>query len=81
MPNGGFAVPADHKVKMKEIEKRDMDLDLARELRKKKLWNLKVTVIKIVILYSHENISAGTGGLINKRRSGDHPNHSIFEIG
>ena len=29
-----FAVPADHRVKLKESEKRDMYLDLARELKK-----------------------------------------------
>ena len=42
-----FAVPADHRIKLKECEKRDKYLDLAREL--KKLWNMKVTVIPIVI--------------------------------
>ena len=34
-------------IKLKECEKRDKYLDLAREL--KKLWNMKVTVIPIVI--------------------------------
>ena len=29
-----FAVPADHRIKMKECEKRDKYLDLARELKK-----------------------------------------------
>ena len=42
-----FAVPADHRIKLKEYEKRDNYLDLAREL--KKLWNMKVTIIPIVI--------------------------------
>ena len=42
-----FAVPADHRVKLKENEKKDKYLDLAKEL--KKLWNMKVTVIPIVI--------------------------------
>ena len=42
-----FAVPADHKLKLKESEKRDKFQDLAREL--KKLSNMKVTVIPIVI--------------------------------
>ena len=42
-----FSVPADLRVKLKESEKRDKNLDLAREL--KKLWNMKVTVIPIVI--------------------------------
>ena len=43
-----FAVPADHRIKLKEYEKKDNYLDLAREL-KKKLWNMKVTIIPIVI--------------------------------
>ena len=44
-----FAVPADHRVKLKENEKKVKYLDLARELKKKQLWNMKVTVIPIVI--------------------------------
>ena len=39
-----FAVPADHRIKLKECEKY---LILAREL--KKLWNMKVTIIPIVM--------------------------------
>ena len=42
-----FFVPAEHRVKLKESEKRDRYLDLATEL--KKLWNMNVTVIPIVI--------------------------------
>ena len=42
-----FTVPADHKVKLKERKKKDKYPDLAREL--KKLWNMKVTIIPIVI--------------------------------
>ena len=41
-----FAVPADHRIKLKEWEKKDKYLDLAREL--KKLWNMQVTIIPIV---------------------------------
>ena len=29
-----FAVPADHRIKLKECEKKDKHLDLARELKK-----------------------------------------------
>ena len=43
-----FAIPADHWIKRKEREKSDKYLDLAREL--KKLWNMKVTIIPIVIV-------------------------------
>ena len=50
-----FAVPADHRIKLKEREKRDKYLDLAREL--KKLWNMKVIIIPIVI---------GTFGTVSK---------------
>ena len=42
-----FTVPADHEVKLKETEKNDKYLDLAREL--KKLWNMKMTIIPIVV--------------------------------
>ena len=42
-----IAVPADHRIKLKKCEKKDKYLDLAREL--KKLWNMKVTIIPIVI--------------------------------
>ena len=50
-----FAVPADHRIKPKECEKMDKYLDLAREL--KKLWNMQVTIIPIVI---------GTFGTVTK---------------
>ena len=42
-----FAVPALHKRKLKECEKKDKYLDLSREL--KKLWNMQVTIIPIAI--------------------------------
>ena len=38
----------DHKIKLKECENKDKYLDLAREL-KKKLWNVNVTIMPIVI--------------------------------
>ena len=42
-----FAILADHRIKLKECEKKDKYLDLAREL--KKLRNMKVTIMPIVI--------------------------------
>ena len=42
-----FAVPMDNRVKLKESEKKDKYLDLARELKKQ--WNMKVTIIPRVI--------------------------------
>ena len=50
-----FSVPADHRVKLKKCEKKAKYLDLAREL--KKLWNMKVTIVPVVI---------GTFGTITK---------------
>ena len=41
-----FAVPADHRIKLKGNEKKDKYRNPAREL--KKLWNMKVMVIPIV---------------------------------
>ena len=43
-----FAVPADHRINLKECEKKDKYLDLAREL--KNLWNMKVTIVPIWLL-------------------------------
>ena len=42
-----FAVLADHRINLKESEKKDKYLYLAREL--KKLWNMKVTIVPVVI--------------------------------
>ena len=42
-----FAEPADHRIKLKECEKKDKYLSLAREL--KKLRNMQVTIIPILI--------------------------------
>ena len=76
-----FAVPADNWIKIKESEKRDKYQDLARGL--KNLWNMKVTVILIVIGTLGiilKRIGEVTGTLGNKRTSGDHPDH-IIKIG
>ena len=42
-----FAILADRRIKLKESEKKGKYLDLVREL--KNLWNLKITIIPIVI--------------------------------
>ena len=42
-----FAVPADHRINMKECEKKDQNLDLARELKKQ--WNMKMTLVSLVV--------------------------------
>ena len=55
-----LTVLTNHRVKLKESEKRDKYLDHAREL--KKLWNRKVTVIPIVI----GMLSTVTKGLVKR---------------
>ena len=40
-----FAVPADHRIKLKESEKKDKYLDFAREL--KKLWNMQFWLVRL----------------------------------
>ena len=53
-----FAVLAEHRVKVKEIEKNDNKyLDVARELKKQTNWNMKVMVIPTV---------SGDLGTVNK---------------
>ena len=42
-----FGVRADHRINLKECEKKDKNLNLAREL--KKMRNMKVTIVPILI--------------------------------
>ena len=44
---------------------------------------MKMTILPIVVgtFGSHQRIIKGTGGLGNKRKSGDHPNYYIIENG
>ena len=74
-----FADPADHRVKVKEREKRYKYLDLPREL--KKLWNMKVTVIPIIIRALCTVTKGLVQGLGNNGTGGDSPKYSIIEIG
>ena len=56
LKNCRLSVPADLRINLKKCEKKDKYLDLAGEL--KNLWNMKVTIVPIVI---------GTFGTIGKR--------------
>ena len=38
-------VDCDHRIKLKKCEKKDKYFDLARELKKKQLWNMQVTIV------------------------------------
>ena len=64
-----FAVPADLRVKLKESEKWDKYLDFARELKTREHESDNYNWCD---RYSCQRISTGTGGLENKRTSGDH---------
>ena len=68
-----FAIPTD-RIKLKENGKKDKYLVLVREF--KKLWNMKVTIIPIVIA-TFGTVTKGTGGLGGRRKSGNHPNYNI----
>ena len=76
-----FAVPADHRIKLKESEKRDKYQELVRELKKLEHESDDDTNFNWCSQYSHQRIDTRTGRLGNKKTSGDHPNNSIFEVG
>ena len=44
-----FAVPADHKIKLKEYVKKDKYLDLARELKKTGTWQWQLYQLWLVL--------------------------------
>ena len=75
-----FAVSADHRIKLKECEKKDKYLDLARELKKTMEYEGdNYTYFDWSFWYSNWRIIKGTGGLGSWKMSGDHPNYSITE--
>ena len=77
-----FVVPVDHRVKLKECEKRDKYLDLVRELKKTVEHKIEgFTNYNWCSWYSQWMISTRTGGLRNHGTGGEYPNDSIIEIG
>ena len=77
-----LAVLNDHRVKLKENEKRDMYIDLA--------WKLRKTIEyeragdsngNYRAYYIYQWNDTGIVGFGNKKSSGDHPNCNIAEIG
>ena len=66
-------------MKIKENEKRDKYLDLAKEL--KKLQNMEVTVIPIVIGALRTIPKDQVKRFSNKKASEDYPNYSVVKIG
>ena len=81
-----FYIPTDHRVKLKEKEKKYIYLNLSRELKKTKKnvehENDNYTNCDWCFCDSNRRIIKRTGGRKNKSRSEDHPNNnSIFENG
>ena len=74
-----FAVPANYRIKLKEIEKKvprpckgvEKTVEHESDVYTNYNW---------YFWYSHQRINKGTGGLGN-RTSGDHQNYCIIEIG
>ena len=75
-----FAIPVNHWVKKKRMWKDRQYLDLANKL--KKLWDIRVTVILIIIgvlgTVPKDMEERKTGGIGNQRKNQDHLDHSIF---
>ena len=77
-----FAAPADHGVKLKENEKKDKYLDLAKEQKQRTEHESDDnTNCDWCSWQSHQRFDIGIGGLENWWTSGDHSNYSIIEIG
>ena len=80
--NVDFAVPADHRVKLKESKKKDNYQDLAWEWRKTVEHESDSDPnCNWCCWYRHQRIGKRTGGLENNGTSGDHLNYRIIKIG
>ena len=74
-----LAVPADHRVKLKESENKDEYQDLARGTEKTVRHESDVyTNYNWSSWCRHERICIRTGGHWNKRTTGYHPNYCIL---
>ena len=77
-----FAVPADHRVNLKENEKKDKCLDLARAWKKTVEHESDDCInCNWCSWYSHQRIDKGSGGFWKKRTNGNHPHYYIIENG
>ena len=75
-----FFVPTVYWEKLKEIEKEDKYLDLARELKTMGHESDGDTNCNCFVWYSHQRNDKETGELENKRTSEDHPKDSLIKI-
>ena len=77
-----FSVQADHRVKLKESDKKDKNLDLATKLKKTVKHESDIdTNCNCCTYYSHQRNGKKTRGFGNKKTSEDNPHYSIAEIG
>ena len=77
-----FTVLTDHRVKLKECEKRGKYVDLARGLKKPvKHESDDYGNCNCCSLYSYQRFGTRTGELGNNGTGGNRPNYNIFEIG
>ena len=74
-----MAVPTDHRIKLKECEKKDNYLDLAKELKKTMEHESDITILIGAFGTVTERLLKGTGGLGSWQPSGDHLKDSIIE--
>ena len=73
-----FAVSADYREKLKEREKKDKYQDLAGELKTAVNHGCdSYNNCNWCFWHSHQRIDTRTGGLRNKRTSGNHQNYSF----
>ena len=71
-----FAVPANHRIKLNESEKKTEYLNLPGEWKKTMEHEVDNNTNRDwCFWYIHQRIIKGTGGLGNKWTSGDHPNN------
>ena len=76
-----FAVPVDHRVKLKEGQKKNQYQDLPKEMKKTVEPESDVYInCDWCSWFCHQRIGTGIGGLTNKRTSGDYPKYGIAEI-
>ena len=75
-----FTVSEDHKVKIKESEKRNKFLDLAREKQTMEREGVGDSSCGWCTWNNPQRIGKGTGRLGNKRTIGEYPDYSIIKI-
>ena len=76
-----FAVPADHRIKLKENEKKSSTSTLQGNWKSMEHEGDDYTNRDWWFLYSLQRIIKGTEELRGWKTSGDHPNYSIIENG